>query len=134
MRNVRWLWIVIGGFVAEVVGFLVLIGIRLLHGYGPLEITPLSPVGRFAFMAELFLVMALFGWWVGRRARGLVVLNGLLVGVAAVVIYEIAASRAPVPVPHDFSYFLAHAVKIAGAAAGGIFAARRSGSTAAGMA
>ena len=127
MRNVRWGWIVLGAFVAEVLGFAVLMGIRVLHGYGPFALDPLSGVGNAAFLIELFLVFMLAGWWVARGARELVVLNGLLVGFAAVLIYEIAARGSGQPIPNSASYLLAHAVKIAGGGLGGWLAARRSG-------
>ena len=127
MRNVRWGWIVLGAFVAEVLGFAVLMGIRVLHGYGPFALDPLSSVGNAAFLIELFLVFMLAGWWVARGARELVVLNGLLVGFAAVLIYEIAARGSGQPIPISASYLLAHAVKIAGGGLGGWLAARRSG-------
>jgi len=127
MRNVRWGWIVLGAFVAEVLGFAVLMGIRVLHGYGPFALDPLSGVGNAAFLIELFLVFMLAGWWVARGARELVVLNGLLVGFAAVLIYEIAARGSGQPIPISASYLLAHAVKIAGGGLGGWLAARRSG-------
>lgn len=131
MHNVRWGWIVLAGFVAEVLGFVVLMGIRVLHGVGPLALDPLSAVGNAAFLLELFLVFALFAWWVARGARALVFSNGLLVGVAAVLIYEIVArgSGQSMP-PLSAAYLLAHAVKIAGGAAGGWLAARqRSGAS-----
>ena len=129
MRNVRWVWIVLGAFVAEVLGFAVLMCIRVLHGYGPFALDPLSSIGNAAFLIELFLVFVLFGWWVARGARELVFLNGLLVGVGAVLIYEIVARGSGQSIPLSTQYLLAHAVKIGGGAAGGWVAARqRSGS------
>ena len=129
MGNVRWVWIVVGAFVAEVLGFAVLMCIRVLHGYGPLAPDPLSAVGNAAFMIELFVVFMLFGWWIARGARELVFVNGLLVGVAAVLIYEVVARGSGASIPLSAQYLLAHAVKVAGAAAGGWTAARqRSGS------
>jgi len=126
MRNVRWGWVVLGAFVAEVLGFVVLMGIRVLHGYGPLALDSLSSIGNAAFLLELFLVFMLAGWWVARGSRELIVLNGLLVGVAAVLIYEIAARGSGASIPISAAYLLAHAVKIAGGGAGGWLAARRS--------
>ena len=128
MRHVRWGWIVLGAFVAEVLGFAVLMGIRVLHGYGPFALDPLSAIGNTAFLLELFLVFVLVGWWVARGARELVVLNGLLVGVAAVLIYEIAARGSGQSILISAAYLLAHAVKIAGGVGGGWLAARLWGS------
>jgi len=127
MRNIRWGWIVLGAFVAEVFGFAVLMCIRVLHGYGPFALDPLSAIGNAAFLIELFLVFMFAGWWIARGAREHVVLNGLLVGVAAVLIYEIAARGSGQPIPINAAYLLAHAVKVGGAGAGGWLAARRSG-------
>jgi len=129
MRGIRWVWIVLGAFVAEVLGFAVLMCIRVLHGYGPFALDPLSATGNAAFLIELFVVFMLFGWWIARGARELVFVNGLLVGVAAVLIYEIVARGSGQSIPLSTQYLLAHAVKIAGGAAGGWIAARqRSGS------
>lgn len=59
--------------------------------------------------------------WVSILVAG--VLHGALVGAAAVLIYEILAFGQPVP--RTWPYFLAHALKIGGGAAGGWIAARR---------
>jgi hypothetical protein len=123
MRKVRWSWIVLAGFLGECVAILFLIGLRRLHGYPASSPAPLSPLGSAAFQFELFAVMALFGWWVARKATALPVLNGTLVGVAAVLIYEILAFGQPVP--RDSFYFLAHGLKICGGAAGGWLAGGR---------
>jgi hypothetical protein len=130
MRDVRWVWIVLGAFVAEVLGFALLMCIRVLHGYGPFALDPLSAIGNAAFLIELFVVFMLFGWWVARGARELVFVNGLLVGVAAVLIYEIVARGSGQSIPLSATYLLAHAVKIAGGAAGGWIAARQRSSSA----
>ena len=102
-------------------------GLRLLHGYGPLSPSPLSASGTAAFLAELFVVLALFGLWVARKAATQPVLHGVLVGVAAVLIYELLVEIVAFgkPVPRNLLYFTAHAVKIAGGAAGGWIAARQ---------
>jgi hypothetical protein len=125
MRNVRWGWIVIGAFVAELLGIAVLMCIRVLHGYGPFSLEPLSAIGGAAFLAELFFVFALFGWWVARGAHGLVFLNGLLVGIAAVLIYEAAIHGSGQSIPLSVAYLVAHVVKVAGGGVGGWLVMRR---------
>jgi hypothetical protein len=118
MQNLRWGWIALGGFLGELVAIVVLMGLRVLNGSGPISPAPLSPLALAAFLTELAVVMALFGWWVAaRKAHAQRVLHGLLVGVAAVLIYEILAFGQPVP--RDWSYVAAHALKIAGGAVGG---------------
>jgi hypothetical protein len=123
MRNVRWGWILIAGLLGEFVAIVFLVGLRRLHGYEARSLAPLSALGATAFQFELFAVMALFGWWVARKATASPVLHGTLVGVAAVLIYEILAFGQPVP--RNWSYFLAHALKIGGGAAGGWMASWR---------
>ena len=124
MRTLRWGWILLAAFLGELVGIVVLMGLRLLSGYGPVSLAPLSSLGTTAFLLELAVVMAIFGWWVAaRKAGGQRVLHGLLVGVAAVLIYEIAAFGQPVP--RDSTYFAAHLLKIGGGALGGWLAARQ---------
>jgi hypothetical protein len=123
MRNLRWGWILLAGFLGELTALLVLFGIRLLHGFSPFELRPLSPIGTAAFDLALFCVPALFGHWVARKAPSQPVLNGLLVGVAAVLIYEALVFRQPIP--RGVSYFVAHALKIAGGVVGGWSVARQ---------
>ena len=97
MRRVRWLWIVLAALLGEFTVIVVLMGIRRLHGYGPLELTPLTTLGRSVFLLELAGMMALCGWWVAaRKARAHRVLHGLLVGVTAVLLCEVLTFRQPI--------------------------------------
>ena len=122
--SIRWLWILLAAFLGELVGIVVLMGIRLLHGYSPVEITPLTALGRSAFLLELGGMMALCGWWVAsRKAHRYRVLHGLFVGLTAVLLYEIVTFRQPIPV--NLQYLLAHAVKVCGGVIGGWLAARQ---------
>jgi len=122
MRDIRWGWVLLAGFLAEAVAIAVLVGLRVLHGYDVRSLAPLSALGTAVFDLELFLGTALFGWWVARKSPA-PILNGLLVGVAAVLLYEIVAFGQPVP--RNATYFFLHALKIGGGAAGGWLAAWR---------
>ena len=95
-------------------------GLRLLHGGW---LAPLSTVGSAAFQFEMFAGMVFFGWWIAGKTTAWPVLHGALVGVCAVLIYEILAFGQPVP--RNWFYFLAHGLKIGGGAVGGWLAARR---------
>lgn len=128
MRKIRWGWILVAGILAEAVAVAFLVGLRWLHGYPAASAAPLSVLGTTAFEAELFVGTALAGWWVARKATGWPVLNGALVGVTTVLVYEILAWGQPVP--RDFSYFLLHGLKIGGGVAGGCIAAWRAGAPA----
>ena len=120
MRHMRWGWILVAGLLGEFVAIVFLEGLRLLHGGW---LAPLSPVGSAAFQFEMFAGMALCGWWVARKTTAWPVLNGALVGVTAVLIYEMLAFGQPVP--RNWFYFVAHGLKIGGGAAGGWLAAWR---------
>jgi putative membrane protein (TIGR04086 family) len=112
MKSMRWGWILLGGFVAELLVFAIVIPLSLAAGPASLLYTapPVSFVGTFVF-----------GTWVARKAPHRRVLHGVLVGVVATVIY-IAISRGQ---PEPIAYLIAHALKLLGGAAGGWVAARR---------
>ena len=123
MRNIRWGWILLAGVLAEAVAVAVIVGLRWLHGYPAASAAPLSTLGTATFEVELFVGTALAGWWVARKATATPVLNGALVGVTTVLVYEILAYGQPVV--RDGSYFLLHGLKIGGGVVGGWIAARR---------
>jgi hypothetical protein len=100
--------VVLGAFVAEVLGFVVLMGIRVLHGYGPFALDPLSSIGKRGFSARVVPGVHA-GRMVGRaRIARADRLERLLVGVAAVLIYEIAARGSGASIPISAAYLLAH--------------------------
>jgi hypothetical protein len=99
MKNIRWGWILLGAFLAEVALILIAIPQSMLAGQDSLvySIPPAS------FVASL-----IFGWWVARKAPRLRVLNGALVGIVA----------------EPTAYVVAHVLKVLGGAAGGFLASR----------
>jgi len=123
MRKIRWGWVLVAGILAEAVAVAFLVGLRWMHGYPAASAAPLSAVGAIAFEAELFVGTAAAGWWVARKAIAWPVLNGALVGVTTVLVYEILAFGQPVP--HDWSYFFLHGLKVAGGVTGGCIAVWR---------
>jgi len=110
--SMRWGWILLGGFLAELLVFAIVIPLSLVAGQASLlySAPPASFVGSFVF-----------GWWVARKAPGRAALHGTMVGVAAALIY-VAISRAQ---PEPPAYIVAHVLKVLGGAAGGYMAARR---------
>jgi putative membrane protein (TIGR04086 family) len=112
MKSMRWGWILLGGFLAELLVFAIVIPLSLAAGQASLlySAPPASFVGTFVF-----------GIWVARRASDRRLLHGFLVGVAATVIY-IAISRGQ---PEPAAYIIAHGLKLLGGAAGGWIAAKR---------
>jgi hypothetical protein len=124
MKNVRWVLVVLGGFLGEVATLALIMALRLMHGYSVRAYdAPLSTVGRATFLVGVFAVLLLFGWWVARKAPVKPVAHGLLVGIVAVLVYELLTIRIPVPV--TWSYVTVHALKLLGGLAGGWIAARR---------
>jgi hypothetical protein len=112
MKSMRWGWILLGGFLAELLIFAIVIPLSLAAGQASLlySAPPASFVGTFVL-----------GIWIARRAPDQRVLHGVLVGVAATMIY-IAISRGQ---PEPIAYIIAHGLKLLGGTAGGWLAARR---------
>jgi len=112
MKSMRWGWILLGGFLAELLVFAIVIPLSLAAGQASLlySAPPASFVGTF-----------LFGVWIARKTPDRRVLHGVFVGVAAMVIY-IAISRGQ---PEPIAYIIAHGLKLLGGSAGGLAAARR---------
>jgi putative membrane protein (TIGR04086 family) len=112
VKNIRWGWILLGGFLAELAIFIVVIPLSLVAGQDSLlySAPPASLVAVFAF-----------GMWVARKAPRRRVLHGTLVGIVSVLIYVgISFGR-----PEPLAYVLAHLLKVLGGAAGGFVASRR---------
>jgi putative membrane protein (TIGR04086 family) len=110
--GIRWLRVLLAGFLAEVLVILLVLPLALLFGKNTLTYT--AP-------AASLLACFLFAIWVGRGLESRFVLHGLLVGVVATLIYVALTRGAPEPP----AYLIAHALKLLGGAAGGLFAARR---------
>ena len=112
MKSMRWGLILLGGFLAELLIFVIVIPLSLAAGQASLlySAPPASFVGTFVF-----------GIWVARKARDRRLLHGALVGVAATMIY-MAISRGQ---PEPMAYIIAHGLKLLGGVAGGWVAARR---------
>jgi hypothetical protein len=114
MKNIRWGWILLGGFLAELAVFVVVIPLSLLAGQQSLiySAPPASFVASFVF-----------GRWVAGKAQQRLVLHGALVGVVATLIYVGIGRGQPEPI----AYVVAHLLKVLGGAAGGFVALKRAG-------
>jgi hypothetical protein len=108
----HWVRVLIGGFLAEVSVFVLVIPVSLLFGRHAL---------LYAAPVASLLTCFLFALWVGRRVDSSFVLHGILVGVVATLLYiGLTLGR-----PEPLAYLVAHVLKILGGAAGGLVAARR---------
>ena len=110
--RVHWVRVLLGGFLAEVSVFAVVIPVFLLFGQRAVPYAALS-----ASLVTCFL----FALWVGRRIDSRLVLHGTLVGVVATLLYVGLTLGRPEPP----AYLVAHVLKIVGGAAGGFCAERR---------
>jgi hypothetical protein len=116
VKNIRWGWILLGGFLAELTIFVIVIPLSLLAG----QHTLLYSAPPASFAAAL-----VFGTGVARRAPQWRVLHGTLVGIVSMLIYVAISLGRPEPV----AYVLAHLLKVLGGAAGGFIASKRETAT-----
>ncbi|HEY7387015.1 MAG TPA: hypothetical protein VH640_00775 [Bryobacteraceae bacterium] len=112
MKNIRWGWILLGGFLSELAIFIVVIPLSLVAGQNSLLYS--APPASFA-------APFLFGMWVGAKAPERRVLHGALVGVVGIVIYLCITLGRPEPA----AYVLAHVLKLLGGSMGGLVASKR---------
>jgi hypothetical protein len=112
MKNIRWGWVFLGGFLAEPAIFVVVIPLSLSVGQQSLLYS--APPASFAAALA-------FGLWIARRAQRQPILLGTLVGIAAMLIYIVISFGRPEPI----EYVIAHGLKVAGGAAGGFLASRQ---------
>lgn len=110
--GIRWLRILLGGFLAEVSVIALVILLSLLFGKQTIPSTAL-----FGSLLGCFL----FALWVARRVDSRFILHGILVGLVATLIYVGLTRGRPEPV----AYLVAHGLKLIGGAAGGFVAARQ---------
>jgi putative membrane protein (TIGR04086 family) len=112
MKNIRWGWILLGGFLAELAIFLAVIPLSLLVGQQSLLYS--APIASFV-------AAFVFGMWVARKAQRRPVLHGALVGIVATLLYVGIGMGRPEPV----AYLVAHVLKVLGGMAGGFVALKR---------
>jgi hypothetical protein len=110
MKDMRWGWILLGGFLAEVLVFLIVIPWSVLAGRESLVYS--APLASFVATFP-------FGLWVALKAGRRFMLHGLFVGVVATAIYVGITLGRPEPI----AYVVAHVLKVLGGIAGGYVAA-----------
>ena len=110
--GIRWLRVLLAGFLAEVSVIAIVLPIALLFGKNTLP---------YSAPAASLLACFLFAAWAFRRLASRFVLHGILVGVVSTLIYVALTRAAPEPP----AYLFAHVLKLLGGAAGGLVAARR---------
>ena len=108
LSEIRWWRILLGAVVVEVVLLAIPLNMSA-HGRALLLalVIPLCVSGAF-----------LGGWWVGRRAGSAFLLNGLLLGAVAALIYGALTWKVSLPT----AYIVANYLKLLAGAAGGLMA------------
>jgi hypothetical protein len=108
----RWGRVLVGGFLAELSVFAIVFPVLYLFG-------------QQAFLASILIASAampfVFAIWASKRIESRFVLHGALVGVVAALIYLALAWGQPQPLLYE----VAHGLKVAGGALGGVVASRR---------
>jgi len=93
LGKIRWVRVLVGGFLAEVSVIAIVIPVSLLFGQRTLAYTAVT-----ASLVSCFL----FAIWVGRGVSSRVVLHGALVGVVATLLY-VGLTRGSLNVPPIWS-------------------------------
>ena len=89
MKTIRWGWVLLGSFLAELAVFLIVIPLSLVAGQKSLLYS--APPASFA-------ATFVFGIWVARKASERRSLHGALVGIGAMLIYLGISFDQPEPV------------------------------------
>ena len=128
MGRLRWKWILIAGFLAELtvlaIFFLLLAG-AMLAGV-PEIAAPMSTLDNIDAIVSSFATMFLFTLWAAKRIDSALVLHGALIGVFGIVLFSILWLSTAGPLgAQPWPYLVAHALKVVGGMTGGFVAERR---------
>jgi hypothetical protein len=110
--SIQWGRVLLAAFLMEVVLFAIAIPLYL-GGEGRVLVYVVPPAALIATFAITV--------WIGRGIKSNFVLHGVLIGVVGTLMY-VALTRAQ---PEPWQYWVAHALKVVGGAAGGMVLARR---------
>jgi hypothetical protein len=112
MKQIRWLRILVGGFLSELAVFAVFIPATVLLGEVP---------GMYTAVGASLVMPFLFGIWTTRKVKSYLPLQGMLVGAVGALIY-VGLTRGQ---PEPLMYIVAHGLKLLGGAAGGYVVQKR---------
>ena len=105
--SIQWGRVLLAAFLME----LVLVAIAI-----PLTVSGLGGLLNYVIPPASFIATFAVTVWLGRKVTSRPVLHGVLIGIAGSLMYVALTGGAQEPWP----YLLAHALKIAGGAAGGL--------------
>jgi hypothetical protein len=110
--SIQWGRVLLAAFLMELVLFAVAVPLYL-SGAGRINFYVVPPVA----LAATFAITV----WIGRGIKSNFVLHGVLIGIVGTLMY-IGLTRAQ---PEPWQYWVAHALKVVGGAAGGMVLERR---------
>ena len=110
--SIQWGRVLLAAFLMELVLFAVAVPLYL-SGAGRINFYVVPPVA----LAATFAITV----WLGRGIKSNFVVHGVLIGIVGTLMY-IGLTRAQ---PEPWQYWVAHALKVVGGAAGGMVLARR---------
>ena len=110
--SIQWGRVLLAAFLMELVLFAIAVPL-FLSGAGRVLVYVVPPAALIATFAITV--------WLGRRINSKFVLHGALIGVVGTLMY-VGLTRAQ---PEPWPYWVAHALKVVGGAAGGMVLARR---------
>ncbi len=110
--SIQWGRVLLAAFLMELVLFAIAVPL-FLSGAGRVLVYVVPPAALIATFAITV--------WLGRRINSKFVLHGVLIGVVGTLMYVGLTRTQPEPWP----YWVAHALKVVGGAAGGMVLARR---------
>ena len=110
--SIQWGRVLLAAFLMELVLFVIAVPL-FLSGAGRVLVYVVPPAALIATFAITV--------WLGRRINSNFVLHGVLIGVVGTLMY-VGLTRAQ---PEPWQYWVAHALKVVGGAAGGMVLARR---------
>ena len=114
--SIQWGRVLLAAFLMELVLFAIAVPL-FLSGAGRVLVYVVPPAALIATFAITV--------WLGRRINSKFVLHGVLIGVVGTLMY-VGLTRAQ---PEPWPYWVAHALKVVGGAAGGMVLARRQTAT-----
>ena len=110
--SIQWGRVLLAAFLMEVI---------LIATAVPLSLGGLGRTLVYVIPPEAFVATFAVTVWLGHGIKSKLVLHGVLIGIVGTLMY-IALTRAQ---PEPWQYWLAHALKIVGGAAGGMLLASR---------
>ena len=126
-RRIRWKWVLLGGFLAEltVLAIFFLLLFAAMAAGVPEIAHPMSTLDYIDALVMSFVSMLVFTIWVGKRLDSAFVLHGLLIGAFGIVLFNVMWFAGAGTLAQPVLYVVAHGLKIVGGIVGGLIAEKR---------